>query len=100
MSVIDQAAGLAVSVSARDDGSLEAAYLRISDKQAARTKELNESVLLVDFDQDGRLVGIEILAPVKIAQVLELANQLEASKRQAFENFVRSSAPPAFLQDS
>lgn len=99
MSVVDQASGLALSVSARDDGSLEAAYLRISDKQVASTEELVESVLLVDFDQGGRLVGIEILAPVKITQVLQLADRLEASQRSAFENFVRSSAPPAFLQD-
>lgn len=98
MAIVDQTPGLALSVSARADGSLEAAYLRISDKPVACTEELVESVLLIDMDQGGRPVGVEILAPVKLAQVLEIADRLDTSQRQAFENFVRSSAPPALVR--
>ncbi|HVA50180.1 MAG TPA: DUF2283 domain-containing protein [Pirellulales bacterium] len=97
MSIVYQTSGLGLSVQAREDGSLQAAYLRISDKQVARTEEVVESVLLIDFDHDGQLVGIEILAPVQISQVMELANRLDASQRQSFKNFVKSSAPPALV---
>jgi uncharacterized protein YuzE len=97
MSIADQTTGLGLSVNARGDGSLEAAYIRVSDKQVARTEELVESALLIDIDHDGNLVGIEILAPVRLSQVIELASRLEGAQRKAFEAFVRSSAPPALV---
>ena len=97
MSVYHEAPGLGLRVNAREDGTLEAAYIRISENQVDRTEELIESVLLLDYDHDGRVVGIEILAPVKVAQVVELANRLEESQRASFENFVRSSAPPGLV---
>lgn len=86
-----------MSVNAREDGTLEAAYIRISHNQVARTEELVESVLLLDMDHDNELVGIEILAPVNVSQVMELANRLDASQRLPFENFVKSSAPPGLV---
>lgn len=89
--------GFGLTVNAREDGTLEAAYVRVSENQVARTEELIESVLLVDYDHDGNLVGIEILAPVKISQVIEIANRLEVKQRESFQNFVRSSAPPGLV---
>ena len=92
-----QPTGFGLSVQAREDGSLEAAYVRLSQQKVSRTDELIESVLLLDFDEDGAVVGIEILAPVSVAQIEELASRLEASQRDAFLNFVRSSAPPGLM---
>jgi uncharacterized protein YuzE len=90
--------GFGLNVSARADGTLEAAYLRISENQVARTEELVESVLMVDFDRDGDPVGIEILAPVSFNQIMAIVGRLAAPQRQPFENFVRSSAPPGLVR--
>lgn len=89
--------GFAMSVSTRENGTLEAAYVRISQNQVARTEELVESVLLVDFDHNEDVAGIEILAPITVSQVVAVASRLDASQRTAFENFVRSSAPPGLV---
>ncbi len=89
--------GFGLTVHAREDGALEAAYVRISEKQVARTEELVDSALMLDYDRDGGLVGIEILAPVKMSQILEISNRLEPSQRESFEKFVRSSAPPGLV---
>ncbi len=93
----EHAGEFALSVTARLDGSVEAAYIKISDAPVASTKELRESVLLADFDEDEQLVGVEILAPVKLAEVLDLAERLEHSQRQGFRAFVTASAPPALV---
>ena len=59
--------GFSISVDAREDGSLVAAYVQLSTAKSARTEEVIESILLVDFDSDDNVVGIEILAPMKEA---------------------------------
>ena len=89
--------GFNLSVNSRSDGSLESAYIHLSNHKAARTEEVFESVLLVDYDRQGSMIGIEILEPVKLTDVLKLAKQLDAAHRAAFEKFVKNSAPPAFL---
>jgi uncharacterized protein YuzE len=91
--------GFGLTVNAREDGTLEAAYLQISNNKVVRTEELVESVLLLDYDQNDHIAGIEILAPVKISQVMEIADRLELSHQDSFRNFVRSSAPPALLTE-
>jgi uncharacterized protein YuzE len=97
MSHLEVTSGLGLRVSAREDGTLEAAYIQVSAGEAARTEELIPSVLLVDFDEQNNLIGIELLAPVKISQVLEVANRLSEPQRDAFNRFVRNYAPPALV---
>jgi len=36
-------------------------YLKLSDKEIARTIEIEENNVLLDFDKEGKVVGIEIL---------------------------------------
>jgi uncharacterized protein YuzE len=86
-----------LSVTARRDGSLEAAYVQVTDQKVARTEEVLRSELLLDLDENNEVVGVEILAPVPLERVIELAERLDESQRQAFETFVRSSAPPALV---
>jgi len=88
---------LGLTVHARTDGSLEAAYLRLSKNPVIRTEEVVESALLLDFDDHDKVVGVEILAPVRLDQVLQLAGRLDADSQSSFLNFVRSSAPPALV---
>jgi uncharacterized protein YuzE len=86
-----------LTVSAREDGTLEAAYVQLSKNQVARTEELIESVLLLDLDSRGAIVGIEILAPVSISVVMNLAKRLEEPQRKSFKKFLKASAPPALV---
>ncbi len=82
--------GFELSVSARNDGTLEAMYVRFSNRKVARTDEVIEDVLLVDLDSRNELVGIEILAPVKLSVV---AGIVEKPMRASFRKFIRSAAP-------
>jgi len=86
-----------LSVTARRDGSLEAAYLRLAQGTVARTEEVVTGTLLVDVDSEGQLVGIEILRPVAIDRLIMLTERLPESQREAFETFIRLSAPPALV---
>lgn len=85
-----------LSISARDDGTLEAAYIQLSSERVAHTQELMDEVVL-DFDSEDNLVGVEILAPVKISTVHEVAKVLKAKQRKSFNRFVETYAPPSLV---
>jgi uncharacterized protein YuzE len=82
--------GFELSVSARNDGTLEAAYVRFRQGKVSKTKEIIEDVLLADYNSRGRLVGIEILAPVRIADLVRLVDE---PTRKPFRRFIEQSAP-------
>jgi uncharacterized protein YuzE len=42
------------------DKEVDALYIRIQEKDVARTQEVSDGVNL-DFDGDGRLIGLEVL---------------------------------------
>lgn len=86
--------GFEFSVSARDDGTLEAAYIRLRRAPVARTEEVLEDGLLADYDRQGNLVGIEILSPVKLSSIVRLVDE---DRREPFRRFVRRAAPEEFL---
>ena len=83
--------GFEISISARDDGTIEALYVRLSKNKVARTAEVpgNDEVL-ADYDSKGRLVGIEILSPVKLNKIVELVDE---PRRAPFRKFIRTAAP-------
>lgn len=89
--------GFEISVSARDDGTLEAAYIRFKNTKVYKTQELIEDTLVADYDRSGDLVGVEILAPVKIRDV---TRQVEANERPALKRFVESAMPEELLAAS
>ena len=86
----DEPVGFELSVSARNDGTLEAVYVRFSDHKVMKTEEVIEDVLLVDFDSRNVLIGIEILAPVKLSYITGI---VEKSIRAPFRKFIRQAAP-------
>ncbi|HZL37150.1 MAG TPA: hypothetical protein VFC78_17655 [Tepidisphaeraceae bacterium] len=55
------------------------------------TKEIKEDTLLADYTEDGCLIGIEVLSPVRIADLEKLVTQ--ADLRKTFRKFVETSAP-------
>jgi uncharacterized protein YuzE len=83
-------AGYEISTSATKDGTIEAVYIYFSHKPVVRTKEINGDALLADFDKDGNIIGIEILAPVKISELMKL---VKPTKRVPFRRFIRQAAP-------
>jgi len=82
--------GFEISVSATDDGTAEAMYIRLADRKVARTKEIEEGVLLADLDSRGNLIGIEVLAPVRIRQLIQLVDE---PRRRPLQNLIRKTAP-------
>ena len=86
--------GFEISISGRDDGTIEAVYISVGDNKVFRTKEIVPNQLLVDYDRGGNIVGIEILAPVRIADITRLVDQ---SSRKPFKRFVTESVPDQFV---
>jgi uncharacterized protein YuzE len=82
--------GFEISVSARNDGTLEAAYVRFRSGKVSKTKEVIEDVLLADYNSRGKLVGLEILAPVKLSDLIRLVDE---PTRKPFQRFIKRSAP-------
>jgi len=86
--------GFELSVSARDDGTVEAVYIRLRDGKVAKTREIIEDVLLADYDPRGELLGVEILAPVKMSDLTRLVQQ---ARRMPFRRFIKQTAPPRLI---
>ena len=42
------------------DPEVDAAYIRFSSNRIAETVEISD-ILLIDYDEDGRIVGLELL---------------------------------------
>jgi len=83
-----------MSISARNDGTIEAVYILLTDAKAVRTREVMEDILLADYDSRGHLVGIEVLAPVKMAKLAPLVDE---PRRRSFRRFIRQRAPEELI---
>ncbi|MEX0803854.1 MAG: DUF2283 domain-containing protein [Candidatus Binatia bacterium] len=46
------------------DKTVDALYIRLQEKEVARTQEVSDGVNL-DFDTEGRLIGLEVLSASK-----------------------------------
>lgn len=90
-----QPIGFEISTSARDDGTIEAVYIYFSHRPVASTREIKRDVLLADFDAEGNIIGLEVLAPVKVSEIVMLA---DPNRRVSFERFVKGAAPAALIQ--
>jgi uncharacterized protein YuzE len=73
------------------DPEADAAYIALSGAEVARTEEVGEGIL-VDYDSDGRPVGIEVLSITSRVGTSEAGSYLRgltervlASRRQAAE---------------
>ena len=83
-----------LSVTCRNDGTIGAAYIRLKHARAARTREIAADALLADYDSRGNLIGIEILAPVRLSQLVALVDE---ARRAPFRRFVRQAFPRHLL---
>ncbi len=82
-----------LSVSGRDDGTIEAIYITLLPDEAAKTVEVERDQIMVDYNANGEIVGIEVLAPVKVSQLTGLLGE---KQRSSFQKFVRTTFPESF----
>jgi len=89
--ITSRTVGFEISISARDDGTLEALYIRVSRNKVATTREVDgKDEVLADYDSNGKLVGIEVLSPVKLKRIVRL---IDEPRRRSFRRFVKTAAP-------
>lgn len=86
--------GFELSVSARDDGAIEAAYVRFRDEPVSKTREIIEGTLLADYAATGELIGIEVLGPVRMSDLEAL---VDSARRATFRAFLEKTAPREFI---
>ena len=55
------------------DKEVDALYIRIQEKDVARTQEVSDGVNL-DFDAEGRLIGLEVLSAKKLYSSSDIFN--------------------------
>ncbi len=61
-----------------------AAYLRVREGKVAETREAIEGIAFADYGSDGFLLGIELLAPCRGEQLVELLSEQEPESVRAF----------------
>ena len=79
-----------VEVNCLESGSVASCYIHLADRKVAKTREVRKGILLADYDRKGRLVGLEILGPIKLSIVIK---QLDHIMRQPFRKALRESFP-------
>ncbi len=55
------------------DKEVDALYIRLQEKYVSRTQEVSEG-LNVDLDEEGRLIGVEVLSAVKRYSLSDIFN--------------------------
>jgi hypothetical protein len=66
-------------------GEPVAAYLRVRSAAVARTEEVSDGAAFADYGVDGRLVGVELLAPCRV----EFLDRLSANEPESVQRFLR-----------
>jgi uncharacterized protein YuzE len=74
-----------VEVSYSDTGDPVAAYLRVRQGKVAETKEVSEGIAFADYSAEGLLLGVELLAPCRVAVLDRLAEK----EPEPVRNFLR-----------
>jgi uncharacterized protein YuzE len=74
-------------------GKPRAAYLQVRTGDAVETRELAPDKAYADYDSDGRLLGVEFLAPCAVAVVDKITVDQPANVRE----FLRSVPPRELL---
>ena len=73
-------------------GEFKAAYFQVRQGKSAKVKEFANGNAFADYDARGNLLGIELLAPVNIRVLSQIA-----PKDAKVRNFVRQNAPQTLL---
>jgi len=81
---------LVVNVQAnRETGSISAVYMQIRPGRASEVIELADGNAFANYDIDGRLLGIELLAPCEVS----VLNKLTKKEPRQVRTFFRQGIP-------
>jgi uncharacterized protein YuzE len=81
-----------VNIETRDDtGEVLAVYFQLRKGKTKVTKEYADGNVFADYDKDGKLLGIEMLAPCRASVLDKIAGQAPAKR------FVRDVVPCGML---
>jgi uncharacterized protein YuzE len=72
-----------------ETGSIRAAYLRVRAGEVAETREVAEGSAFADYDVNGLLLGVELLAPCAV----EVLDRLALQEPEPVKRFLRGSPP-------
>lgn len=70
------------------EGSFAGAYIKLRSGRVHHTKEIKRGALLADYDKNGHLLGIDILAAVNVSIVTRLVD--DPAQRAALKNVMKS----------
>jgi uncharacterized protein YuzE len=72
-----------------ETGKIVAVYFYIRPGTAAETREYAEGRALADYDRKGKLLGVELLGPCKVA----VLDKISRNEPAPIKNFLRGSIP-------
>jgi len=74
-------------------GEVISAYFRIRRGKVAETREFAEGAAFADYNRNGELLGIEVIAPCRVTVVDQLAANEPQQLRNRTKRFMRDSGP-------
>jgi uncharacterized protein YuzE len=75
-------------------GGIRAAYLRVRKGEVAETREVAEGRVFADYDANGTLLGIELLAPCEVA----VLDSIAAQEPEPVRRFLHGGPPRELVQ--
>jgi uncharacterized protein YuzE len=83
----------------KDTGRVLAVYLQVREGKAASVEEFAGGRAFANYNRDGELLGVEILAPCEIKVLDRIAKTAPAGIRNRVKGFFRDSIPQHMVQD-
>ena len=74
-------------------GSLVSVYFQIRKGKVHETREFADGAAFADYNKNGELIGIELLAPCSVTIVDQLAANETKAMRVKTKRFMRESGP-------
>ena len=74
-------------------GDVLAVYFQVRKGKYDHIKEFEDGAAVADYDKNGYLLGVELLAPCKVKIVDELAKEEPPAWRSNIKRFMRSTGP-------
>jgi hypothetical protein len=72
-------------------------FFRIRKGRVHETREFADGAAFADYDKNGQLLGIELLAPCRVTIVDQLAANEPAEMRKRTKRFMRENGPRFFV---
>lgn len=78
-------------------GDVLAVYFRIRSGRVRETVEFADGAAFADYDLNGMLLGIELIAPCNVSIVDKIAKKEPVELRKQTKKFLKNTCPPHLL---